>query len=118
MFIEWLDQQLKPLGWSDHQLAKRAGISHSVVSKARAGIAPKWEACMAIAAALDLPAEIVFRRAGLLPEADDTCPELAELHALLVLLPEQDRRELVQIARLKIRLHRECSPPSLSNLRR
>ncbi len=113
MFIEWLDEQLKQLGWNDHQLARRAGISHSVVSKARTGITPKWEACVAIAAALNLPAETVFRRAGLLPEVDGACPELAELHALLPLLSEYDRRELVQIARLKIRLSREASSLSL-----
>jgi len=118
MFIEWLDEQLKQLGWNDHQLARQAGISHSVISKARAGTTPKWEACVALAAALNLPAEIVFRHAGLLPDVEDACPELAELHALLPLLSEYDRRELVQIARLKIRLYREYSSQAAAPSRR
>jgi transcriptional regulator with XRE-family HTH domain len=106
-FIDWLDRELSERGWNDHQLANRSGISHSVISKARHGTAPKWEACAAIAEALNLPADLVFRQAGLLPILPDEESALAELRALLPQLSGRDRIELVQIARLKARLCEE-----------
>lgn len=109
-FIQWLDVQLRLNGWNDRQLALRAGLSHSVISKARSGILPRWEACVALAAALDVPAELVFRQAGLLPPQEAECAEVEELRLLLPRLLEEDRRELVQIARLKA--HRNNNPPA------
>jgi transcriptional regulator with XRE-family HTH domain len=103
-FVIWLDQELLQHGWSDHQLARRAGLSHSVISKARSGASPKWEACEALARALDLPPEIVFRKAGLLSPLSGEPADLEEWRHLLALLPERDRYELLQIARLKLSL--------------
>lgn len=104
-FIDWLDRELSERGWNDHQLAQRAGISHSVISKARRGVMPRWEACAAIAGALNLPADLVFRQAGLLPLLPEDESLLAELRALLSQLTPRDRLELVQIARLKVQLY-------------
>lgn len=106
-FIDWLDRELSERGWNDHQLAQRAGISHSVISKARRGAMPKWDACAAIAAALDLPAELVFSQASLLPAVGEEQRALLELRALLAQLTPRDRLELVQFARLKVRLSEE-----------
>jgi transcriptional regulator with XRE-family HTH domain len=106
-FIDWLERELSERGWNDHQLAQRAGISHSVISKARRGTMPKWEACAAIAGALNIPAELVFRRAGLLSALPDEESALVELRALIPQLTSRDRLELVQIARLKARLYEE-----------
>jgi transcriptional regulator with XRE-family HTH domain len=103
-FILWLDAQLSDRNWSDHQLARKAGISHSVISKARRGIPPKWDACAAIASALDLPPEVVFRQAGLLPPLPPAQGEIEEWRHLLAQLSPKDRYELLQIARLKLRL--------------
>ena len=103
-FITWLDQELGRRGWSDNQLAKRAGISHSVISKARSGSLPKWEACEAIAGALRMPPETVFRAASLLPKETEGEVDFDEWRYILALLPEKERYELLQIARLKLEL--------------
>lgn len=103
-FVEWLNGELAERGWSDYHLARLAGISHSVISKARRGSPPGWEACEAIAAAFGLPAELVFRRAGLLSTRLEQDPNLEEWKAILSQLPEKDRYELLQIARLKLEL--------------
>ena len=66
-FIIWLDSELSIRGWTDYKLAKTAGFNHSVISRARMGVIPRWEACAGIAKAFELPVEIVFRKAGLLP---------------------------------------------------
>lgn len=100
--MEWIDQQLDANGWNDAELSKRARISHSVLSKFRAGIRPiGWEACVAIADALHVRPEIVLRLANLLPEAplDKSDPELDELAYLFQQLPEADRQRILAIAR-------------------
>ncbi len=102
-FITWLETELAQRGWSDHQLARHAGISHSVISKARSGLPPKWEACEAIANALKLPPEQVFRQAGLLAPVEEQA-SFEEWRYILALLPERDRYELLQIARLKLEM--------------
>jgi transcriptional regulator with XRE-family HTH domain len=103
-FIQWLNRELAERGWSDNQLARHAGISHSVISRARGGSPPKWEACEALAQALQLPPELVFRKAGLLPPENDEIAGWEEWKHLLARLPEQDRYELLRIARLKLEL--------------
>ena len=32
-FLEWLDEQENLRNWSDYEVAKNAGISHSVISR-------------------------------------------------------------------------------------
>lgn len=103
-FLTWLDQQLAQRGWSDHYLARRAGLSHSVLSKARNGTPPRWEACEALARALDLPPETVFRQAGLLEPLPAEQADLEAWRYLLGRLSARDRYELLQIARMKVAL--------------
>jgi transcriptional regulator with XRE-family HTH domain len=103
-FIQWLNDELSWRGWSDNQLARQAGISHSVISRARGGSLPKWEACEALAAALGLPPEVVFRKAGLLPIEPGEDLRLDEWRHVLARLPEKDRSELLRIARLKVEM--------------
>ena len=80
LFAEWLDEQLQPRNWSDYRLAKEAGVSHSVISKARAGVPPRWEACYKIATALNVLPESVFRAAGLLPPSPTAVLEELAFH--------------------------------------
>ncbi|HNB54686.1 MAG TPA: hypothetical protein PK530_22245 [Anaerolineales bacterium] len=100
-FNLWLDQELAKRGWNDYQLSKKAGISHSVISKARSGILPKWQACFSLANALSVAPETVFRLAGLLSKAPDWSPEKDEWDHLFAQLPSEEREELLQIARIK-----------------
>ncbi|MEW5873415.1 MAG: hypothetical protein AB1894_29410 [Chloroflexota bacterium] len=101
-FLAWLDGELALRGWNDFQLSQQAGVSHSMLSRARRGALPGWDGCEAIASALDVPAELVFRLAGLLPELPDEDGGFEQWRYLLVQLSEEDRQELLQIARLKL----------------
>jgi transcriptional regulator with XRE-family HTH domain len=101
-FIVWLDGELSKRGWSDYQLAKRAQISHSVISRARSGSLPKWDACESIASALGLPIEFVFRKAGLLPPKPESNPKLEEVSYLFSQLTPDEQDELTVLARFKI----------------
>lgn len=103
-FIAWLDAELAQRQWSYSQLARRAGLAHSVFSRARAGAAPGWRSCRAIAEALGAPPEEVLRRAGLLPPIPADQAEFEQFRRLLAQLSPEDREELLEIARLKLHL--------------
>lgn len=66
--IRWLVNELEIRGWSQRELARRAGISQTTVSQVIAyQRQPTWDFCAKIARVLDEPLERVFRMAGLLP---------------------------------------------------
>lgn len=98
-FILWIDEQIRHLGWSDRQLALHAGISPSVISKARSGLRPiGWEACIAIANALNLPPDLVLQKAGHLPTTEQA--EIGELSHIYQQLGSKDRKRILDIARV------------------
>ena len=101
-FLEWLNFELARRGWNDFQLSRKAGISHSAFSRARRGALPSWDVCGAIARALEVPPELVFRKAGLLPERDDEPVSFEYWRFVLEQLSDDDRDELLEIARLKL----------------
>jgi transcriptional regulator with XRE-family HTH domain len=68
-FIEWLRSEINERGWSQNELARRAGLSSggmSLIMTQQRGVTA--EVCQAIARALKDPEEEVFRHAGLLPD--------------------------------------------------
>jgi transcriptional regulator with XRE-family HTH domain len=100
-FIQWLDEQEQNRGWSDYRLAKEAGVNPSVLSKARSGVIPKWDACIAIAQALRVSPITVFRAAGLLPEGGDEA-SFTDYQYLLSQLTTEEQEEIRQIMEMKI----------------
>lgn len=71
-FFTWLNNELDTRGWSNSELARRAGLAHSTVSMTLSGKNKvTWEFCAAIAAAFHIPPVTVFTRAGLLPPSQD-----------------------------------------------
>ena len=54
-FISWLDQELSFRNWSDYQLAKKAGISRTTITRIEDGKHnPTLETVFSLANALDL----------------------------------------------------------------
>jgi len=107
-FVEWIDEQEELKGWTDYRLAKEAGISTSILSRARNdGVVPKWEVCVAIAEALNVPPVLAFRKAGLLPadpNIDDTIEQI--LHETKD-LNDQDQNEVLAFIRMKNNLRQQ-----------
>ncbi len=104
-FFIWLDTRLRDLDLSDSDLAHRAGISHSVLSKARHQIQGiGWDAAVAIASAINVPPEVILRKVELLPIPAEQrhSPVIDEMVSLFANLNEEDQEELLQLARLKI----------------
>ncbi|HAR45413.1 MAG TPA: hypothetical protein DCS05_04340 [Nitrospiraceae bacterium] len=91
VFISWLDGEEKKKNWTDYELAKSAGISHSVISRARQGILPKWEACEKIANAFGVPPILAYQKAGLLDTDPNTDPWVEEQKYKLKQIPPEMR---------------------------
>lgn len=74
-FIAWLIDELEFRGISQSELARRSSLTSGAISHVISGSRqPGPDLCSAIAGALNYPPELVFRKAGLLPELDRTDP--------------------------------------------
>lgn len=98
-FLTWLDLELADRQITDSELARRGGISHAAISRARHGQLPGWEACKGIARGLNLPPEIVLRAAGHLPAFPEMDPVKAEMIMILDMADENQKKEILHYAR-------------------
>ncbi|HEY4691099.1 MAG TPA: helix-turn-helix domain-containing protein [Anaerolineae bacterium] len=107
-FFPWLDNQLDKLGLNDNQLAKKAGIAHSVISKARSrekGIG--WDALLLISQAMNIPPEEAFKEAGLLPKAPNYDSGVDELIHLYQQAPPDEKERMLHLAREMVKIANE-----------
>lgn len=99
-FTEWLQNELNSRGWAQIELTRRGGISSGAISKLMSGERkPGPDMCNAIATALNLPPEDVFRAAGLLPSARDDDPLIREATYLIGLLSQDRKRQVLEYIR-------------------
>lgn len=108
LFIEWVDEVEIALGWTDNKWTTKAGISASVLSRARQGTIPKWDACLALANAANISPITAFRKAGLLPYGLNDESSYEDWQYLLAQLTPAERDEMRQIAILKINLRKKA----------
>ena len=98
--INWLNTQLEERGWSQRELARRTGLSHTAISTVlNSQRNPGWDFCAAIARTLGEPPENVFRMAGLLPSVSLPAYEAKEVLYLFQSLPEDLRTIALTIMR-------------------
>lgn len=105
-FIAWLDDVLARLGMSDHEFSQVAKVGHSVISRARAGTGPGYEACTKMATAAGVAPEMVMRLAGLLPQPPEWTPGADEMASLFGQMSEGDQSEILGLARIKVERQR------------
>jgi transcriptional regulator with XRE-family HTH domain len=98
-FSEWLHREIRASGKSQSQLAYAGGISASQISRVLSGDRdPGADFCLAIARALNIDAETVFRRAGLLPADPEETPTLRQaMHLFRQLPPAQQRQKIAEM---------------------
>lgn len=102
-FGEWIVQTCEGRGWNTAELARRAGMNQSVLSRIiNGGRNPGERTCTAIANALGIPAEEVFRRAGLLRSSNDDSVEVARIVHGISQLPPEDVQFIEQWIRLRV----------------
>lgn len=105
-FGDWLAKEVRDRNWNLSDLARAAGLRPSTLSRVMSETSKAGPiVCRAVAKALKIPEEMVFRQAGLLspllaPEGDPTLPELLEVARQL---PLGERRELLEYATWRYR---------------
>lgn len=104
-FADWLRVQLRERGWSESELARRAGVSRSAINLiTNEKTSPGYEVASGIADAFGLRREDVFRIAGLLPplsEAEDKAL-LEELVEVVKQLPISVQADVLEYARWRL----------------
>jgi len=102
-FVQWVLTELDDRGWSQRELARRAGISAAAVNQILTEQRqPTAEFSIAIARALRVPPEAVLRRAGHLPPVPDNGHQdegteflIQRLKAMLPLIPREERDRVI-----------------------
>jgi transcriptional regulator with XRE-family HTH domain len=106
-FAQWLKKEIQIRGWRQADLARAARIDSSVFSRIlNLEREPSPETCRAIARALNLPPETVFRRAGLLPAKPNEPvdePSVREMVHLYSQLNNRDQEEVLTVVRALVR---------------
>lgn len=112
-FSEWLILEIKKRGWSQADLARETGITSGGVSNLfNSTRGPSPETCISIARAFGYPPELVFRKAGLLPEKSETDQITEQAIFLFKQLGLGDKEEIIELMEAKIRraeLNREAN---------
>ena len=98
-FGQWLLEELERRDLSYSEVARRGGTSHARISQVISGGNPGVDFCHAIARALDIPPENVFRRAGLLPSESEQSEQAKLVLYLFERLSSGDRRTVLTIIR-------------------
>ena len=99
-FLNWLSNELKQRSWSYRELARRAGLSQSLMSRTLTGKRDvDLDFCVSVANALEEPPEKLFRLAGILPSQSENDPTLSEIQEIVKNLSPQRRDEVLRYIR-------------------
>jgi len=101
-FVVWLQTQMDDKGWGVSETARKAGISHTPISYIlNNGDQPTFETCKGLAQAFDIPITTVLAMAGLIEKPPERTQELDEWMLLFDRLRDEDKDEMLAMARLK-----------------
>jgi transcriptional regulator with XRE-family HTH domain len=99
-FGDWLREELKDRGMSQKDLAVRSGITPAQISRIISGSRGAGEESLsAIARALKLPLETVFRAAGILPKRNAISEKREEAYHVINGFPEHDLDTVIAVLR-------------------
>lgn len=99
----WLNAELQARGWSERELARRAGVSHTAINNALTQqYNTRLDTYRGIAKALGMPLDEVLRRAGELPERPPSViEEEPATYIIRELSPETRRAALAMLQGLR-----------------
>ena len=102
----YLNGELEKRGWSQRELARRAGLSPTSISEVMAGKrGPGRRVCQAVAQALQVPPERILLEAGILEPLPDSVL-FHELTTIAKQLSEQNQQKLVEYAQFLLQTER------------
>jgi transcriptional regulator with XRE-family HTH domain len=101
-FIVWMQKEMNARNWKQADLARSANLDSALISMLINGKRKPGEVtCNAIASAFNIPAETVFRIAGLL-HSDDPQEHIKRLGYKFEQLSERDQEEILALMDFKI----------------
>lgn len=104
-FSDWLLNELKQREISQSELARLAKIGTGTISNIMSGNRKVGQDTLqAIAHALKLPPETVFRAAGLLPQQTPENETIEQITHLTKELPPQEQQDILEFIKLRHRL--------------
>lgn len=100
-FQEWLRKNMSERDWGIREMARQAKVSPPTITDiATFGKQPSFDTCLALARAFGVPPVEVLVRAGLLPPPSGWTPDREEWGALFDALSDDDRENLLDLARI------------------
>jgi transcriptional regulator with XRE-family HTH domain len=106
-FNEWLNKELADRGWNQSDLANRAGLGRGTISNImNHSRKPGTDICVAIAHALNIPPEIVFRAASILPPIPERTARHEQLNALYDQLTPENQARIEAYIQLELETQR------------
>lgn len=102
-FVEWVLIEMDHRGWNRRELSIRMDISATQVTRVlNREQLPGIDFLNGVARAFGLPTDVVFRRAGILPEdLKDPDDIIREVLYELGLAPKNDREEILEFSKMK-----------------
>lgn len=102
-FANWLEGEMRKAELSQAELARAAGVTRSAINGILTGRrGPGSDLCRAIARALGIPEEAVFRVAGILQSKADLDEDTEELLYLYDRLPVEAKNQVVDFTRFLV----------------
>lgn len=102
-FANWLEAQMRRRGWSAAELSRRSRLPKATVSRIlNRKRAAGERAIKALARGLELPPEMVFRAAGVLPGEPKSDPLTEEGLHILHKLDGEDRVDALRYLRMRL----------------
>jgi transcriptional regulator with XRE-family HTH domain len=103
-FADWLRKKLKERDWTQAELSRRSGVSTPQITRVLSGERGLGEQSIkGIAQALQLPPEVVFRAAGLLPQVTEKHSKMNELDHLATQLEGDNLQDLIDYAKMRLK---------------
>lgn len=105
-FSSWLELELTARNWKPADLAARANVAQATISNIlNNNREVGHRTALAIAKALNVPPDYVYRQAGILPDTagPERDPSFQEILDIMRNLPPEERREILDYALYRYR---------------
>lgn len=107
-FSRWLQREREKRDWSQNELATRAGLARQIVNRIEAGqVEPAARTLQALATALGIPVQTLFRVVGYLPKDPSADPLIEEGIHILQQLEGEYKEEALRQLRMRMQLQEE-----------
>lgn len=108
-FADWLDEQMGIKGFSQSELARRAGLSRQAISDYlnRKRTYPDERALQAIAHAFGYPVEQVYRAAGILPPSSQPTERKTLIEHMLDQLSDEEQEDILKYIEFRLEQYKE-----------